>query len=167
MLRAAAVVFGLSSALAFAEPPDAGRYPNLNHSWQALEQAKEHVRRAQEAHKARGGLGGHGEAAAEAIGAAQHAIAEAVRFAETHRTPGAPGVVTPKPPLSSKPDDVKYPNLGDARLQVEWAIRHVEDAMQYHAPIGTLGGHGEKAVEHCRRALHEISEAEHFADVHH
>jgi hypothetical protein len=51
-------------------------------------------------------------------------------------------------------------------LQCEWAIRHIEEAMQFHAPIGTLGGHGEKAVESLRGALREIGEAERWADTH-
>jgi hypothetical protein len=125
------------------------------------------VQKAEANHARSGGLGGHGAAAVKHINAAELEIDEAVMFAETHRKPGAPGVVTPKPPLTAHPDDVKYPNLGDARLQIEWAIRHIEDAMQYHGPTGTLGGHGEKAVEHLRRALGEISEAERWADTHH
>jgi hypothetical protein len=155
-----------STATAFAGRPDPGRYPNLVKSWEAIQAAKGHVQKAEAAHAKTGTLGGHGAAAAQAINAAELEIDEAVMFAETHRKPGAPGVVTPKPPLTVRPDDVKYPNLGDARLQIEWAIRHVEDAMQYHAPTGTLGGHGEKAVEHLRHALTEITEAERFADTH-
>ena len=68
----------------------------------------------------------------QAINAAEMEIDQAIGFAETHRKPGPPGVVTRKPPLTATPDDVKYPNLGDARIQIEWAVRHVEDAMQYH-----------------------------------
>jgi hypothetical protein len=156
----------LSTATAFAARPDPGRYPNLVKSWEAIQAAKGHVQKAEAAHAKTGTLGGHGALAVQAINAAELEIDEAVMFAETHRKPGAPGIVTPKPPLTARPDDVKYPNLGDARLQVEWAIRHIEDAMQYHAPIGTLGGHGEKAVEHLRHALAEITEAEHWADAH-
>jgi hypothetical protein len=147
--------------------PDAVKYPNLVKSWEAIQAAKGHVQKAEENHAKHGGLGGHGAAAVKHINAAELEIDQAVMFGETHRKPGAPGVVTPKPPLTARPDDVKYPNLGDARLQIEWAIRHIEDAMQYHAPIGSLGGHGEKAVEHLRHALGEITEAEHWADAHH
>jgi hypothetical protein len=157
----------LAAATALAARPDAGKYPNLVKSWEAIQAAKGHVQKAEANHAAHGGLGGHGAEAVKHINAAELEIDQAVMFAETHRKPGAPGVVTPKPPLTAHPDDVKYPNLGDARLQVEWAIRHIEDAMQYHAPTGTLGGHGEKAVEHLRAALHEISEAERWADTHH
>jgi hypothetical protein len=156
----------LAAATASAARPDAGKYPNLVKSWEAIQAAKGHVQKAEAAHAPHGGLGGHGAEAVKHINAAELEIDQAVMFAETHRKAGAPGVVTPKPPLTAHPDDVKYPNLGDARLQVEWAIRHIEDAMQYHGPIGTLGGHGEKAVEHLRAALHEISEAERWADTH-
>jgi hypothetical protein len=130
----------LAATAVFAARPDAGMYPNLVKSWEAIQAAKGHVQKAEANHAGQGGLGGHGAEAVKHINAA---------------------------PLTARPDDVRYPNLGDARLQVEWAIRHVEDAMQYHAPIGTLGGHGERAVEHLRNALREISEAEHWADAHH
>jgi hypothetical protein len=156
----------LCAAEASAKRPDAGKFPNLVKSWEAIQQAKGHVQKAEEAHKGRGGLGGHGATAVQLINAAESEIDQAVMWAETHRRPGAPGVVTPKPPLTSRPDDTKYPNLGDARLQCEWAIRHIEEAMQFHAPIGTLGGHGEKAVESLRGALREIGEAERWADTH-
>ena len=160
-------VMMLSAASAMAGRPDQVKYPNLVRSWEALEGAKQHVQKAELAHAKHGTLGGHGANAVQAINAAQIEIDEAVMFAETHRRPGAPGVVTPKPPLTAAPDDVKYPNLGDARLQTEWAIRHIVDAMQFHGPTGTLGGHGEKAVEHCRRVLMEINQAERWADSHH
>ncbi len=156
----------LCAAKASANRPDAQKFPNLVKSWEAIQAAKGHVQRAEEAHRAHGGLGGHGATAVQLINAAEVEIDQSVMWAETHRKPGPGGVVTPKPPLTSRPDDVKYPNLGDARLQIEWAIRHVEDAMQFHAPIGTLGGHGEKAVESLRGALREITEAEHWADSH-
>ncbi len=159
-------VLVLAGANAMAARPDAVKFPNLVKSWEAIQAAKGHIQKAEVAHAKRGALGGHGAEAVKAINAAELEIDQAVMFAETHRKPGAPGVVTPKPPLTAHPDDVKYPSLGDARLQCEWAIRHIEDAMQYHGPTGTLGGHGEKAVEHLRRALHEISEAEHWADAH-
>lgn len=162
----AAVVLFLGSN-AMAGRPDAVKYPNLVKSWEAIQNAKGHVQKAEENHARRGGLGGHGAMAVKQINAAELEIDQAVMFAETHRKPGAPGVVTPKPPLTARPDDVKYPNLGDARLQIEWAVRHVEDAMQYHAPIGSLGGHGEQTIEHLRAALREITEAEHWADAHH
>jgi hypothetical protein len=156
----------LMAPAALAKRPDATKYPNLVKSWEAIQAAKEHIKKAEAAHAAHGTLGGHGGKAVEQINAAELEIDQAVMFAETHRKPGAPGVVTPKPPLTAHPDDVKYPNLGDARLQCEWAIRHLEEAMQYHAPIGALGGHGEKAIEHLRGALREISEAERWADAH-
>jgi hypothetical protein len=157
----------LAAATASAARPDAGKFPNLVKSWEAIQAAKGHVQKAEAAHAGHGGLGGSAAEAVKHLNAAELEIDQAVMFAETHRKPGAPGVVTPKPPLTAKPDDVKYPNLGDARLQVEWAMRHIEDAMQYHAPIGTLGGHAEKALERLRGALHEIGEAEHWADAHH
>jgi hypothetical protein len=154
------------AGLALAGRPHEGRYPNLVRSWEALQKARTHLQKAEEAHARRGTLGGHGAKAVEAVDGALVEIDQAVEFAEHHTKPGAPGVVTKKPPLVAHPDDVKYPNLGDARLQVEWSIRHIEDAMQYHAPTGSLGGHGELAVEACRRALHEITEAERWADTH-
>jgi hypothetical protein len=156
----------LLAPAALAKRPEPTKYPNLVKSWEAIQAAKGHIQKAEENHLRHGTLGGHGAKAVTAINAAEVQIDEAVMFAETHRKPGAPGIVTPKPPLTARPDDVKYPNLGDARLQVEWAIRHIEDAMQYHAPIGTLGGHGEKAVEELRNALREIGEAERWADTH-
>ena len=156
----------LCAGSARANRPDAGKFPNLVKSWESIQQAKDHVKRAEEAHRARGGLGGHGATAVQMINAAETEIDQAVMWAETHRKPGPPGVVTPKPPLTARPDDAKYPNLGDARLQIEWAIRHIEDAMQFHAPTGTLGGHGERAVESLRGALREINEAERWADAH-
>ncbi len=162
-----AVMLVLSGTVAIAGRPEPSRYPNLVKSWEAIQTAKGHVQKAEVAHEKSGTLGGHGGLAVQAINAAELEIDQAVGFAETHHKPGPPGVVTPKPPLTATPDDVKYPNLGDARLQIEWAVRHVEDAMQYHAPTGTLGGHGEKAVEHLRRALREINEAERWADSHH
>ncbi|HZS40796.1 MAG TPA: hypothetical protein VFF06_28380 [Polyangia bacterium] len=162
---AAVVLF--SSVRASAGRPDEGKYPNLVKSWEAIQAAKGHVQKAEANHAKAGTLGGHGANAVKSINAAEVEIDQAVMFAETHRKPGAPGVVTPKPPLTARPDDVKYPNLGDARLQIEWAIRHIEDAMQYHGPIGSLGGHGERAVEHLRHALVEITEAERWADTHH
>jgi hypothetical protein len=155
------------AGFAFAGRPDERRYPNLVKSWEALQQARTHLQRAEEAHLKHGTLGGHGAKAVEAVNMAQTEIDMAVDFAEKHRRPGAPGVVTPKAPLVGRPDDAKYPNIGDARMQIEWAIRHVEDAMQFHAPIGTLGGHGERAVASMRRALQEIDEAERWADTHH
>jgi hypothetical protein len=142
------------------------KYPNLVRSWEALQQARNHLQKAEEAHLHHGTLGGHGARAVDAINQAQTEIDMAIQFAETHRRPGAPGAVTPKPPLVARPDDSRYPNLGDARLQMEWAIRHIEDGMQFHAPIGTLGGHGERAVEALRRGLGEINEAERWADAH-
>jgi len=157
----------LYAGTALAGRPDERRYPNLVKSWEVLQKARSHLQAAEAAHAAHGTLGGHGAKAVEAVDAAQVEIDEAVAFANSHTRPGQPGVVTPKPPLNARPDDVKYPNLGEARLECEWAIRHIEDAMQYHGPIGTLGGHGERAVEHLRRALREISEAEHWADTHH
>jgi hypothetical protein len=167
-LQAVVIVAMVARAgLALAGRPDEAKFPNLVKSWEALQQARTHIQRAEEAHAKHGTLGGHGMKAVEAVNAAQTEIDMAVDFAEKHRRPGAPGVVTPKPPLVSRPDDAKYPNLGDARLQVEWAVRHVEDAMQFHGPIGTLGGHGERAVAAMRRALQEISEAERWADTHH
>jgi hypothetical protein len=169
-------LFGLTAAVflaacahpssALAGRPDPGRYPNLVQSWEKLQQARNHLKAAEAAHAAHGTLGGHGQLAVQAVDAAERNIDEAIAFAETHRRPGPGGVVTQKPPLVAHPDDVKYPNLGDARLEIEWAVRHVEDAMQFHGPIGTLGGHGERAVENMRRAMKEISEAEHFADTH-
>jgi hypothetical protein len=162
---AATVLF--AGATALGAPPDSGKYPNLAKSWEALQNAHEHLQRAEANHAEHGTLGGHGARAVDAVDAAQVEIALAVMFADTHRKPGPPGAVTPKPPLTARPDDVKYPNLGDARLQLEWAIRHIEDAMQYHGPTGTLGGHGEKAVEILRRGLGEITEAERWADTHH
>jgi hypothetical protein len=162
-----AAVLLLASVNARAGRPNQMKYPNLVKSWEAIQAAKGHVHKAMENHARYGkGLGGHGEKAVEHINAAELEIDQAVMFAETHTKPGQPGVVTPKPPLTASPDDVKYPNLGEARLQIEWAVRHIEDAMQYHATTGTLGGHGEKAVEHLRAALREITEAEHFADAH-
>ena len=161
-----AAVALLAATNALAARPDAMKYPNLVKSWEAIQAAKGHVQKAEESHAKHGGLGGHGAAAVRNINAAELEIDQAVMFAETHRKPGPAGVVTPKPPLTARPDDVKYPNLGDARLQIEWAVRHVEDAMQYHAPTGTLGGHGEKAIEALRRALADITEAEHWADAH-
>lgn len=155
------------TAFALAGRPDQVKYPNLVKSWEVLQQARSHLQKAEEAHLNHGTLGGHGAKAVEAVNAAQAEIDQAVAFAETHRRPGAPGVVTPKPPLVARPDDAKYPNLGNARLETEWAIRHIEDAMQFHAPIGTLGGHGEKAVEALRRGLQEINGAERWADTHH
>ncbi len=163
---AVTIVVAATAVTAFAARPDAVKFPNLVKSWEAIQNAKGHIQKAEAAHAKTGTLGGHGAQVVQHINAAELEIDQAVMFAETHRKPGAPGVVTPKPPLVAHPDDVKYPNLGDARLQVEWAIRHIEDAMQYHAPIGTLGGHGEKAVEHLRAALREISEAERWADTH-
>jgi hypothetical protein len=169
MLTAVAIAAALvaQSGAASAGRPNEAHFPNLVKSWEKLQSARTHLQRAEEAHAAHGTLGGHGVKAVEHVDAAQVEIDQAVEFAEHHRKPGAPGVVTPKPPLTARPDDAKYPNLGDARLELEWAIRHIEDAMQYHAPTGTLGGHGEKAVEHCRKALHEINEAERWADTHH
>lgn len=165
MAIAATVV--LQASVAFAGRPDPVRYPNLVHSWEKLQDARKHVQAAEQAHAQHGTLGGHGAKAVAAIDAAEREIDEAVMFAETHRKPGPAGQVKPKSPLNANPDDVKYPNLGDARLDCEWAIRHVEDAMEYHGPIGSLGGHGEKAREHIRRALAEIREAEVWADTHH
>jgi hypothetical protein len=156
----------LAAGTAMAGRPDAVKYPNLVKSWEAIQNAKGHVQKAEENHARHGGLGGHGAAAVQHINAAELEIDQAVMFADLHRKPGPPGVVTPKPPLVAHPDDVKYPNLGDARLQIEWAVRHVEDAMQFHSTTGTLGGHGEKAVEHLRAALREITEAEHWSDAH-
>jgi hypothetical protein len=156
----------LPIGVASAGRPDEGKYPNLVKSWEKLQVARDHLQKAEAAHASHGTLGGHGAKAVQHVDAAQVEIDQAVAFAEGHRKPGPGGAVTPKPPLTARPDDVKYPNLGEARLEVEWAIRHVEDAMQYHGPIGTLGGHGEKAVEHLRHALGEITEAEHWADSH-
>jgi hypothetical protein len=155
-----------TAGIAIAGRPNEARYPNLVKSWEALQGARNHLQRAEEAHLKHGTLGGHGVKAVDAVNAAQAEIDLAVAFADQHRRPGQPGVVTPKPPLVQRPDDAKYPNLGDARLEIEWAVRHIEDAMQYHAPIGTLGGHGEKAVDAARRALHEVGEAERWADAH-
>jgi len=166
-LKSVLVLAVMSQAgLALAGRPNEVKYPNLVKSWEMLQKARAHLQKAEEAHARTGTLGGHAAKAVQHVDAAQVEIDQAVEFAEHHRRPGAPGVVSPKPPLSARPDDVKYPNLGDARLEIEWSIRHIEDAMQYHAPIGTLGGHGEKAVEHLRKAFQEISEAERWADTH-
>ena len=84
---------------AMAARPDAVKYPNLVKSWEAIQAAKGHIQKAEVAHAKRGSLGGHGGQAVQAINAAEVEIDQAVMFAETHRKPGAPGVVTPKPPL--------------------------------------------------------------------
>src|SRR5437899_1797345 len=89
--------------------PDQMKYPNLIKSWEAIQAAKGHVQRAEVNHAKHGTLGGHGAAAVKGINAAELEIDEAVMFAETHRKPGPPGTVTPKPPLTAHPDDVKYP----------------------------------------------------------
>jgi hypothetical protein len=157
----------LQVGIAHAGRPHEGRFPNLTKSWEALQKARNHLQKAEEAHARTGTLGGHAARAVQSVDAAQVEIDMAVDFAEHHRKPGPPGRVTPKPPLTARPDDVKYPNLGDARLDIEWAIRHIEDAMEWHGPTGTLGGHGEKAVEHLRKALQNINEAERWADTHH
>jgi hypothetical protein len=169
LLIALGIFSGLTAraGLALAGQPDAVKFPNLVKSWEALQQARTHLQRAEEAHAKHGTLGGHAARAVEAVNVAQAEIDLAVDFAEKHRRPGAPGAVTPKPPLVARPDDAKYPNLGDARLEMEWAVRHIEDAMQFHLPIGTLGGHGEKAVAALRRGLQELNEAERWADTHH
>jgi hypothetical protein len=161
----AIAAFALASS-AFAGRPDEARFPNLFRSWEAIQAAKGHVQRAEQAHANRGSLGGHGAQVVTAMEAAEAELTEAVSYGEAHRKRGAPGAVTEKAALTATPDDAKYPNLGEARLQIEWAIRHIEDAMQFHAPIGTLGGHGEKAVEHLRRALKELTQAERWADTH-
>jgi hypothetical protein len=132
-----------SSAPAAAARPDALRYPNLVKSWEALQLARDHLRRAEANHLKHGTLGGHAAKAVEAVDAAQAEIDLAVAFAEAHRKDGPPGVVTPNP------------------FGLESRV-----AMQYHAPIGTLGGHGERAIEHLRRALGQITEAERWSDTH-
>lgn len=142
------------------------RFPHLHHAREQIQQAREHVHRAEEAHAQHGTLGGHGGQAMGALDAALSEVDQAVAFAQANTLAGPPGVVMAKPPLTAIPDDVKYPNLGDARLATEKAIRQLEDAEQYHGPIGTLGGHGAAAVQHCRRALQEIGEAERWADTH-
>ena len=157
----------LQVGVAHAGRPDEKRFPNLVKSWEVLQKAREHLQKAEEAHAKAGTLGGHGAKAVTHVDAAQVEIDEAVAFAEKNRKPGAPGAVTPKPPLVARPDDAKYPNLGDARLEMEWAVRHIEDAMQFHLPIGTHGGHGEKAVAALRRGLQELNGAERWADTHH
>jgi hypothetical protein len=147
--------------------PQGERFPHLHHAREEIQRARGHVHAAEEAHAAHGTLGGHGGQAMAALDAALAETDQAIAFASSAAIPGPGGVVTPKPPLTAVPDDVRYPNLGDARLETEKAIRQMEDAEQYHAPIGTLGGHGAAAVQHCRRALHEIGEAERWADGHH
>jgi hypothetical protein len=144
----------------------ADRYPNLHRAQEALSQARSHIQAAERAHAHRGGLGGHGAAADREAYAAIEEVNAAISFADEHTLPGPGGGITPKPPPASMSGDQRYPNLGNARIELEWAAQHVEDAMEFHAPIGTLGGNGERAVEHIRRSLFEIDEAERWADSH-
>src|SRR5579862_624257 len=108
---ALAAVLLHASVNARANRPDAVKYPNLVKSWEAIQNAKNHIQKAEVAHAQHGTLGGHGAEAVKAINAAELEIDQAIMFAETHRKPGPPGVVTAKPPLTALPDDVKYPNL--------------------------------------------------------
>jgi hypothetical protein len=154
------------AATVVVAPGGGERFPHLHHAREEIQRARGHVHAAEEAHAAHGTLGGHGGQAMAALDAALAETDQAAAFASSAAVAGPPGVVTAKPPLTAVPDDVRYPNLGDARLETEKAIRQLEDAEQYHAPIGTLGGHGAAAVQHCRRALQEIGEAERWADAH-
>src|SRR5438552_13054669 len=87
-----------------AARPHPGKFPNLVKSWEALQAAKRHVQKAEAAHARTGTLGGHGREAVQALNAAEVEIDAAVAYADTHRVPGEPGAVTPKPPLVARPD---------------------------------------------------------------
>ena len=149
--------------------PDPTKYPNLSKSWDKLEDAKTHVEAAEKAHAKSGTLGGHGATAQKEIAAAEGEIDAAIQYAIAHTKPGAPGKVTDAAAKPGAPgaDDKKYANLGDAHLDLEWSIIHVHQAMEYHGPTGTLGGHGEKAEEHMKNAQKEILAAEQFSDTAH
>jgi tetratricopeptide (TPR) repeat protein len=156
----------VARAPALAGRLDDAKYPSLVKSWEKLQDTKRHIRLAEETHAKHGTLGGHGAKAMQAVAAAEAEIDQAVMFADSHRKSGQPGSVTPEPPLTARPDDSKYTSLGDAHLDIEWAIRHIRETIQFQAPIGTLGGHGGKAEQHLRRAQAEIVEAEHWVDAH-
>ncbi|MBS2033162.1 MAG: hypothetical protein JST54_35140 [Deltaproteobacteria bacterium] len=163
-------VAGLLSiaGLAQAARPAEAKYPNLTKSWDKLQDAKKHLEEAEKAHAKTGGLGGHAANAVKEVAAAEKEIDEAIKFAAANTKAGAPGKVTDGAAKPGAPgfDDKKYPNLGAAHLDCEWAIIHVHEAMEYHAPTGTLGGHGEKAEEHLKAAQKEVLEAEKFAEAH-
>lgn len=152
------------SGVVLAARPDGSRYPALAQAWELLQKGRIHLQSAEKAQLKQGTLGGHSTNAVSAVNVVQSEIELAAEFAEQNRRPGRPGLVRPKPPLAARPGEAKYAGFGDARLEIEGALRQIDDAMQFYAPIGTLGGHGVKALEAGRRALSEINEAERWAD---
>jgi hypothetical protein len=157
-----------------AKPPEAAK-PEGEHKWQHLadahadlNKAKESIAKARDNHKADGGLGGHGTKADGHIDAAVKSIGEASAFADAHpaKKGKSPGKVTAKEKHHAAKDDAKYPNLGAARVALESAQFQLEEASQYHKPIGGLGSHAKKAAKEVKAAIKEIDRAEKYLDKH-
>src|SRR5258708_11562972 len=152
-----------------AKPADgAHKWAHLSAAHDDLVKAKEDLTKAEENHKDKGTLGGHGAKAVEHVDAATKHVAEAAAFADAHpdKKGHHPGTVTAKEKHHAAKDDAKYPNLGGARAVLETAEFQLEEARQYHKPVGGLGGHAEKAIHEIKAASKEINKADQFADKH-
>jgi hypothetical protein len=162
-----AVIVMTQVGTAFAARPDEREFPTLAKSWDAFQSARARLQQAEEAYAKQGTLGGHGLKAIAVVDAARAEIEMCVPLAARNaRAGGRPGTVTLKAPPRALPTDAKYPLLGDARLNIEWAMQWAKDAGEYHAPIGALGGHALKATEDAQRALQEIDQAEAWIEAH-
>jgi hypothetical protein len=142
------------------------KYPYLARALAEIARARKHVQAAEAAHADHGTIGGHGAQADNALADAARNVEEAAAFAASNDHGGAPGEVKDRPLLTATSDDGRHPNLGEARLETERAVRNLEDAEAFHSTIGKLGGHAKSAIDKCHEALREIGEAEKFADVH-
>lgn len=144
------------------------KWPHLAAATDDLNAAKASLAKSEENHKDKGTLGGHGMKASGHVDAAIKHIAEAAAFADSHpdKKGHHPGKETLKEKHHPAKDDAKYPNMGAARVSLEKALFQIGEGRQYHKPIGGLGGHAEKAEHEVKAAIHELDQAEKFADKH-
>jgi hypothetical protein len=61
--------------------------------------------------------------------------------------------------------DIHHPNLRDAFMDAENAIKHVQISQATNKGI-EFGGHAEKAIEHFRAAQQELIEGDKYNDSH-
>ena len=155
---------------ALAAGPGQMAFPSLSKAREVLQDARVDLQKAEEVYATQGTLDGHGRRASEAL-EASHDESDGFRLAirlDLNRSACRLHADRdlPKPRPTALPADVRCPLLGDARLKIERAVQLTQDAGEYHAPIGSLGGHALKAIAAAQRALGEVNQAESWLDAH-
>jgi hypothetical protein len=70
------------------------------------------------------------------------------------------------PAMANRPNAGRYPNLVQSWDVLQKARNHLKAAEAAHAAHGTLGGHGQLAVEAVNAAERNIDDAIAFAETH-